>query len=120
MLKVSEKGRYIDLKNLPETFEIPIENIFTYNKTNTINIPEEASSVKNNLFTYEELIINESSSAIKFYSEGNSLLININGPKECKYREKAKNEACVIKIYTKSNTETKRESKKYLNKNTYN
>jgi len=114
MLKVSEKGKYIDLKNLPSTFEIPLENLFTYNKTisNTEKNIEEASSQKKKFFTYEELDINESSGAIKFNSDGNSLLINVNGPKECKFRDKMKNDCCVVEIYTKINTETKKESKK--------
>lgn len=114
MLNITEKGKFIDIKNLPSTFEIPIENIFDYKKTIAIasqqKTEETNSEQKKKPFTYEELDLNESSAAIKFNSEGNSLLININGPRECKYRDKMKNECCIVEVYSKFNTETKKES----------
>lgn len=116
MLKLSEKGKFIDLKNVHATFEIPIENLINYNKETpkTQKTSEVISEHKKKPFTYEELDLNESSAAIKFNSEGNSLLININGPKECKFRDKMKNECCVVEIYSKFNTETKKESNRLL------
>lgn len=112
MLKLSEQGKFIDLKNLPSTFEIPIENIFDYKKTtsNTQKTNEAITEQKKKPFTYEVFDLNESSAAIKFNSEGNSLLLNINGPKECKYRDKMKNECAIVEIYSKFNIETKKES----------
>lgn len=113
MLNISEKGKYIDLRNLPSAFEIPIENIFNYTKASSKAQQIEtdaANDKKKKPFTYEELDINESSAAIKFNNESNSLLISINGPKECKFRDKVKNECCIVEIYSKFNTETKKES----------
>ena len=116
MLKISEKGKFIDLKNVPSKFEIPIENLFNYkNTTSKVQKENEAKSEqKKKPFTYEELDVNESSAAIKFNSGGNSLLVSINGPRECKFREKMKNECCIIEIYSKFNNETKKESKNFL------
>ena len=36
MLKISENGKIIDLKNLPSNFEIPIESLFNYSSTQNI------------------------------------------------------------------------------------
>jgi len=108
MLKISENGKYIDIKSLPNSFEIPIEKLFNYSQINSY-IKENYE--KNKLFTYEEIDINDSSGAIKYKRGGDSLLVNIYGPKECKYREKLKNECCIIEIFSKFNKETKIESK---------
>ena len=110
MLEISEQGKTINIKNLTKNFEIPIEKLFDYNPSNKT---EKNSAKKNQkLFSYEELNLKDSSSAIKYEQFNNNLLININGPKECKFRDKAKNETCIVEIYTKNCIETKKESKK--------
>ena len=109
MLENCEAGKTINLKNLPKTFEIPIEKLFDYNPLN-----QNEKSLKNKkqkLFSYEEYNFKDSSAGIKYEQFGNNLLININGPKECKFRDKAKNESCIVEIYTKNCIETNKESK---------
>ena len=109
MLKISENGKIIDLKNLPSNFEIPIESLFNYSSTQ--NIAKSQTQKKSKTFTYEELNLRDSSAAIKYDSMGNSVLVNINGPRECKIRDKTNNENSIAEIYTKFNIETKKESK---------
>jgi hypothetical protein len=107
MLENYEEGKFINLKNIPKTFEIPIERLFDYNDNNNNNNKKNS----NKLFSYEEYDFKDSSAGIKYEQYENILLININGPKECKFRDKAKNETCIIEIYTKNCKETKKESK---------
>lgn len=115
MLKITDNGKIIDLKTLPATFEIPIESLFSYNMTTNENGDKTKKDVVSEKdltkFSFEDLEIHESSSALKFNSSENSVLVNITGPKECRYREKTKNECCIVEVYTKHNIETKKESK---------
>lgn len=103
----TEQEKIIDIKKLPKNFEIPIEDLFDYEFN-----PNENSNKnkKQKPFNFEELNYKDSSSAIKYEQFGNNMMININGPKECKFRDKAKNDICIIEVYTKNCVETKKES----------
>ncbi len=112
MIKNKDNRKIIDVNNLPNTFEIPIEDIFEYNKTNYERVNYKFNFIQDNVKTlsFSELNIKDSSAGIMFDYLGNSLLININGPRECKYRDKIKNDSCLIEVYTKYNVEVPKES----------
>ncbi len=94
----------IDLKNIPDSLEIPISSIVnTCNNTNT--------SDSDKMFSYEEVEIKDSSASIYYTQNGNKALINIYGPREVKYREKMKSDEGIVEVYLKFNYDISKDSK---------
>ena len=93
-------GSYIDLDKIDSMLEIPIkifqEKLIKYDKSNE--------------FQFEEKDINDASSSINYNQHQSNLMINIYGPKECKFRDKIKNDEAIIEVYTKFNHEVNKES----------
>ncbi len=103
MIKQNEQGVYLDLNCIPSNAEISIKSIKSIQ-------PEETKEYKENKFTYEELDTNDSSASIYYTQHSNKLLVSVYGPRECKYRDKAKNEEAIIEVYSKFNYEINKES----------
>lgn len=100
------KQGVIDLNSICQTSEIPISEILACNENRNADRIE-----KNNKFKIEEVKVNDSSSSIYFTQHGNKVLINIYGPRETKFRDKAKNDEAIVEVYTKFNYEISKESK---------
>jgi hypothetical protein len=99
---INQQESYIDLDQLTPNIEIPISAIMK----NNIN------TEKNSNFKYEETIVNDSNASIKYNQYNCKLMIEIFGPKECKFRDKLKIDSAIVETYIKFNNEYSRESKK--------
>jgi hypothetical protein len=100
LLDESTGDKFIDLNNIPLGFEIPLQNI----------IDTRPSYENKDLFTFEEISVNDSSASIRFKQFGCKMLIEVFGPREVKYREKMKMDSAIIETYIKMNHEANRES----------
>jgi hypothetical protein len=100
---IDEQESYIDLNLLTSNVEIPISAIM---KTK-VNLSKDIN------FKYEETIVNDANASIKYYQYNCKLMIEVFGPKECKYRDKLKTDSSIVETYIKFNNEYNRESKKY-------
>jgi ribonuclease PH len=107
MIKQNEGGVYLDLNSIPEKAEISIKTIKSIQ-------PEESKEYKENKFSYEEVENNDASASLYYTQNSNKLLINVYGPRECKYREKSKTEEAIVEVYSKFNYEINKESKKRI------
>ena len=110
MIKQSELGIFIDLNCIPSNAEITLKHIFP------ASAPiEEVKEYKENKFTFEEIEANDSSSSLYYTQHSNKLLINVYGPRECRFRDKAKTDEAIVEINTKFNYEINKESKNLIN-----
>jgi hypothetical protein len=100
-MNISEE-KFIDLEEINSGTEISLKTLLS-------TLQKERKFVKH--FTFEEININDSSSSIYFNEFDNKLLFSIYGPRECKFRDKAKSDQAIIEIYSKFNCEYSKESK---------
>lgn len=107
MIKQNEKGIYLDLANIPSNAEITLKQLLSKS--------DELQQFKENKFSFEELDNNDASSSIYYTQHSNKLLISIYGPRECRMRDRTKNDEANIEIYTKFNYEINKESKIMIN-----
>jgi ribonuclease PH len=103
MTKTLNDIAYIDLNSISSEFELPIYNL----------LPSlyEKKKMDGNKFDYEEVKVDDASSSIYFSQHNCKLLLSIYGPRECRFRDKAKNDESIIEIYTKFNLDFSKESK---------
>jgi ribonuclease PH len=106
MLTQNLKGIVINLDNINSGAEIPIKNLFV--------TKEEVNLKKENKFSFEEVVVNDSSASICYTQHKNKLLCSVYGPRETRFRDKAKGDESIVEIYTKFNFEINKESKKYF------
>jgi len=62
-------------------------------------------------FSFDEVEVADASSSIYYTQHSNKILISIYGPKECRIRDKTKNDEAIVEVYTKFNYEVNKESK---------
>ena len=104
----------IDLNALPSSFDISLNEINTINKA-PIEKKEQTETETPNTFSYSEIDIKDASSSIYFTQGETKLLVAIYGPKETKFRDKVKNEAANIEIYTKFYKEMNKDNSANIN-----
>lgn len=102
MLKSCQGVSFIDLDHLSCNTEIPFSQLFVMEKENL--------SEKYSKFDYEEINVEDCSSSLYFTQNHNKILILVYGPRETRFREKAKIDECIIEVYSKFNSETSKES----------
>ncbi len=103
MLKHSDGVNFIDLTLLSPNLEIPLSSLVIEEKVERRQ--------KQNKFSYEEVQVNDASSSIYFTQHQNKILVCVYGPREAKFREKAKIEEAIVEVYSKFNYETSKESR---------
>jgi hypothetical protein len=108
ILMIINKGgkNYIDLNKLENNLELPIAQLLNINKTY-----DQKNELNHTKFNFEEIQVNDASASINFSQYDNKLMVTVYGPREVKFRDKMKNESCIVEVYSKFNTETMKESK---------
>lgn len=98
---INEQENYIDLNQITSSVEIPISSI----------LKTKSNLTRENNFKYEETIVHDATASIKYNQYNCKFMIEVFGPKECKYRDKTKIDSAIVETYIKFNTEYNRESK---------
>jgi hypothetical protein len=97
----NEFEEYIDLNTISPNFELQMSNL-----------DRQRSNIDKTMkFNFEETDVHEATSSIKYDQFGCRFMIQIFGPRECKYRDKMKTDTAIIETYIKMNYEANKESK---------
>lgn len=106
MINKRDDKYVIDLDTINSMTEFPIKLLLPRKK-------DYAAQSKSDYlnFNYQEILVNDASSSISFSQYDNKMMLTIIGPKECRHKDKAKNDTCIVDVYTKHNNEVSKESK---------
>jgi hypothetical protein len=112
MIIHNSDGNFIDLNSVNPNTEIHIGKIFGLSRSKEMDVDYDPKTLTNK-FELEEVEVNDASSSIYYTQYGTKILACIYGPRETRFRDKAKSDEAIVEVYSKYFYEINKESRFY-------